>query len=396
MKILLVHNFYQQPGGEDTVFELESAMLQRAGHEVFTYQRSNSEILKMGMMGKLAVPTKMIWAWDTAKAMRALLAKIRPDLVHFHNTFMLISPAAFSICKNMGIPVVLSLHNPRLLCPASTFFRQGSACSECVGRTVSWPGIMHACYRNSHVQTALVAAMVTTHRLLRTWENQIDRYIVFSEFYKEKFIQGGLPPEKISIKPHFVHPDPGPRNNTRGGYALFVGRLEPEKGVRTLLRAWKSLTDIPLKIRGDGQLLNEVYDHINSGGRSTEIVERLPEKDLIQLFKGASFLIWPSEGYYECFGLVAIQAFACSLPVIASRTGVMTEIVQENLTGLHFTAGDSADLADKVRWAWDNRSVMCEMGQRGRVEFEERYNEKNNYKQLLEIYELALQTHSTA
>ena len=389
MKLLLVHNSYQQAGGEDTVFELEAAMLQKAGHEVFTYQRSNSEILKMGMLGKLVVPTKMIWAWDTAKAMRALLTKIRPDLVHFHNTFMLISPAAYFTCKNMGIPVVQSLHNPRLLCPASSFFRQGNACSECIGKTISWPGIMHGCYRDSRVQTAVVAAMVTAHRLLGTWENQVDRYIVFTEFYKEKFIQGGLPPEKISIKPHFVHPDPGPRNNSQGEYALFVGRLDPEKGVRTLLRAWKSLTDIPLKIRGDGQLLNEVNDHIKLGGKSVEVIERLSEEDLFKLFKGASFLIWPSEGYYECFGLVAIQAFACALPVIASRTGVMTEIVKEGITGLHFTVGDHADLAEKVRWAWKNRLSMIEMGLRGRVEFKEKYTEEINYRELLRIYEIA-------
>ncbi len=394
MKLLLVHNYYQQPGGEDTVFKLEAAMLQRAGNEVFTYQRSNSEILKMGLLEKLAIPAKMVWAWDSSKAMRALLERIRPDLVHFHNTFVLISPAAFSTCKNMGIPVVLSLHNPRLLCPASSFFRQGSACDQCLGKTIAWPGIFHRCYRESHTQTAMVAAMLAAHRLLRTWENQVDRYIVFSEFYKEKFIRGGLPANKVSIKPHFVHPDPGPKSGDNGGYALFVGRLDPEKGVRTLLGAWKSLTDIPLKIRGDGQLMNEVNDHINSGGRSVEIVGRLSENDLFELFKGASFLIWPSEGYYECFGLVAIQAFACALPVIASRTGVMTEIVKNGDTGLHFTAGDSNDLADKVRWAWENRPLMSEMGRNGRVAFEEIYNEKNNCEKLLDIYKLTMQRDS--
>ena len=391
MRILIVHNFYQQSGGEDTVFRLEAAMLERAGHDVFTYHRSNSEIFEMGMLKKLTVPAKMIWSWETAKALRMLVEKTKPDIVHFHNTFMLISPAAYSTCQKMGIPVVQSLHNPRLLCPASSFYRQGRLCSNCLGQFLPWPGIIHGCYRESHLQTAMVAAMVTTHRLLQTWNTQVDRYIVFSEFYKDKFIQGGLPADKISIKPHFVSPDPGPRDESdRGGYALFVGRLDPEKGIRTLLRAWKSLLDIPLKIRGDGQLLQEVNDHIDAGGRSVEIIERLSEKDLFKLFKGASFLVWPSEGYYECFGLVAIQAFSCGLPVIASRTGVMSEIVKDRLTGLHFTAGDHGDLADKVSWAWHNRHIMAEMGRRGRIEFEERYTERKNYSELLRIYEIAM------
>jgi glycosyltransferase involved in cell wall biosynthesis len=391
MKVLLAHNFYQQPGGEDTVFRLESAMLEKAGHTVFTYQRSNAEILEMGILEKLTVPTTMIWARDSTKALRTLLEKIKPDLVHFHNTFMFISPAAYSTCQRLGIPVVQSLHNPRLLCPASSFYRQGSLCSNCLGQFLPWPGIVHGCYRESRLQTAMVAAMVTTHRLLQTWNTQVDRYIVFSEFYKHKFIQGGLPANKISIKPHFVNPDPGPRHESnRGGYALFVGRLDPEKGVRTLLRAWKYLSDIPLKIRGDGQLLQEVNDYIKSGGTSVEIVERLSEKDLFALMKGASFLVWPSEGYYECFGLVAIQAFACAIPVIASRTGVMTEIVKDHRTGLHFKAGDPEDLASKARWAWEHPRLMFAMGRRGRSEFEQQYTEDKNYSELLRIYKMAL------
>lgn len=388
MRVLIVHNYYQQPGGEDTVMEQEGALLRNNGHQVIAYHRSNEEIGNFAFREKLMLPKRAIWASDSARDLRELIQREKPEVVHFHNTFSMISPAAYYACQAMNVPVVQSLHNQRLMCPASTFYRDGHLCEDCLGKAIPWPGILHACYQDSRARTAGVAAMVAVHRGLKTWRDQVDAYIVFTEFYRRKFIEGGLPPEKIVVKPHFIYPDPGPPKSGPGDYALFIGRLDPEKGVRTLLQAWQQTKSIPLKIRGDGQLLREVQDFIGERGLNfVEVVGRRSKEELAALIKGARFLVWPSKGYYENFGLVAVEAFACGVPVIASRAGVMTEIVKNERTGLHFTPGDPRDLAAKVRWAWTHPAELERMGKECRAEFEAKYTAEQNYPMLMEIYE---------
>lgn len=386
MKILLVHNTYQHPGGEDTVFAREAALLREHGHGVVTYTRSNAEVRDFSPAARALLPLRMIWARDAVRDLRALIAAEKPDVAHFHNTHFMISPAAYTACRAAGVPVVQTLHNPRLLCPAATFTRNERACQDCLGKTPPWPGILHGCYRSSRLQTAAVAAMLTVHRWRKTWATHVACYVVFTEFYRQQFIAGGLPADKLVVKPHFVAPDPLPREHEPGDYALYVGRLEPVKGVRVLLAAWEQIGAIPLKIRGEGPLAGEV------GARAApleavEIAERLSPEALIQLVKGARFLVWPSLGYYETFGLVAVEAFACGVPVIASRTGVMAEIVTDGVTGLHVTPGDPADLAAKVRWAWDHPAEMAALGRAARREYEQKYTAERNYAQLLRIYE---------
>ncbi len=387
MKVLLVHNHYQQPGGEDTVFAREAALLREHGHTVLTYTRSNAEVRDFSPVAKASLPLRMIWARDAVRDLRALIAAEKPDVAHFHNTHFMISPAAYTACHEAGVPVVQSLYNPRLLCPAATFTRHGNACQDCLGKTPPWPGIVHACYRDSRLQTAAVAAMLTIHRWRKTWTLRVDCYIASTEFYRQKFIAGGLPAHKLVVKPHFVAPDPLPREHEPGDYALYVGRLEPVKGVRVLLAAWEQAGAIPLKIRGEGPLEGEVTARAAALG-TVEVVGRLSSEALMQLVKGARFLVWPSLGYYETFGLVAVEAFACGVPVIASRAGVMAEIVTDGATGLHFTAGDPADLAAKVRWAWDHPAEMAAMGRAARREYEQKYTAERNYAQLLHIYEM--------
>ncbi|MDW8343195.1 MAG: glycosyltransferase family 4 protein [Verrucomicrobiae bacterium] len=392
MRVLQVHNTYQQPGGEDTVAEREAALLRAAGHTVIEYRRSNQEIAEFNLWQKLALPKRMIWAGDARRDLRRILRQERPDVAHFHNTFLMISPAAYAVCRELGVPVVQSLHNPRLLCPSANFYRNGTVCQDCVAKTPPWPGIVHGCYRQSRVQTALVAGMLTAHRLLRTWHRQVNAFVVFTNFYRQQFIAGGLPAEKIFVKPHFVEPDPGVRPAGQSGrYALFVGRLDPEKGVRTMLRAWRDVTGLPLKIRGDGQLRGEVERAIREHpAGAMELAARLSGSELVRLIKGAAFLVWPSEGYYETFGLVAIEAFACGVPVIASNVGVGAEIVRDGRTGLHFAAGDPKDLAAKVAWALAHPTELLAMGRRARAEFEARYTASKNLKILISIYERCL------
>ncbi len=393
MKILLVHNSYQQPGGEDEVFANERDLLRSAGHEVVEYVRDNDEIRDYGIWNKATLSLRTVWAWDSARELRELLKREKPDLAHFHNTFPLISPAAYFVCREFVVPAVQTLHNPRLLCPAATLFRDGHLCDECMGKSFSWPGIVHACYRNSRIQTGVVAGMLAIHRGLGTWEKGGFIFICSTEFYRKKFIEGGLSAEKIALKPHFIAPDPGIRQGG-GEYALFIGRLAPEKGVRTLLEAWKSLRGRPIKIRGEGPLLADVRSL--QGQSDLEIIPRLERTELTSLIKGARFLVWPSEGYYETFGLAAVEAFACGVPVIASRVGAMEEIVADGRTGLHFTPGNADDLAAKVEWAFTHPKEMEAMGLEARAEYEAKYTAERNYQMLMEIYQHTIETYQRA
>ena len=389
MRILLVHNSYQYHGGEDVVFQSERDLLNSAGHHVSAYTRSNHEIGNYGWRQRVSLAPRAVWAWDTLKQLRQRITSERPDIAHFHNTFPLVSPSAYLACREAGVPVIQTLHNPRLLCPAATLYRAGAVCQDCISAKAFLPAIIHGCYRNSRVQTAAVASMLAIHRKLRTWDKLVDRYIASSDFFARKFGDTILPKAKIVIKPHFV-----PRNRCPaagcGEYALFVGRLALEKGVATLLRASTLSPHVPLKIRGDGPLFNEVHRCAALHNLPIEWLPRLAEEELILLFQKARFLIWPSEGLYETFGLAAIEAFACGVPVIASNLGVMAGTVRHGDTGLLFTAGNAEDLAAKVEWAWAHPAEMKTMGLAARAEYEAKYTPEANYNLLIGIYSAAL------
>jgi glycosyltransferase involved in cell wall biosynthesis len=386
MRILMVHNYYREPGGEDAVFAAEAGLLRAHGQEVVEYTEHNRRIEEMG---PLSVAARMIWSRASRRGIHQKLAEVRPVVAHFHNTFALISPAGYYACRKSGVPVVQTLHNYRLLCPAAMLFRAGRACEECLRGGLPWPAIRHACYHASRPQTAAVAAMLWLHGWLRTWEKGIDVFIALNEFCRRKFIEGGLPGEKILIKPHFVSPDPGLREG-RGEYALFVGRLSEEKGIRTLLRAWRRLGAVPLVIAGDGPLMGLARSAAGrSSGAELKVLGRCSREEVFRLMKGARFLVFASE-WYETFGLVLIEAFACGLPVLAARLGAAEDVVRDGFTGLLFTGGEPDDLAAKADWLWTRPAEGERMGREARKEYEEKYTAERNYGRLMEIYGTAL------
>jgi glycosyltransferase involved in cell wall biosynthesis len=381
LRPLLVHNYYQQPGGEDQVFAVETALLEAKGHDVLRYEENNSRIT-----GRNAAATAVdaIWSSHSARSLRELVRRSRPDVAHFHNTFPLISPAAYYAVQSEGVPVVQTLHNFRLLCPGATLFRDGAACEECIEKQSLRPAMAHACYRGSKSATSAVAAMLVVHRAAGTWQRKVDTYIALSEFARRKFIAGGLPANRIVVKPNFVSPDP--RMGTgRGGYALFAGRLSPEKGISVLAEAWRELADIPLVVAGDGPLARTEWS------KGTSWIGRQPREKIISLMQEARVLIFPSV-CYETGPLTILEAFACGLPVIASNLGSMAERVEHERTGLLFNPGDAADLARKVRWAFEHPERMQEMRVAARREFEEKYTAERNYEMLMAIYKTAIQT----
>jgi glycosyltransferase involved in cell wall biosynthesis len=386
MKVLAVHNRYQQPGGEDQVFLAETTLLESYGHRVVRYSTHNDRVAGMN---RLALAGNTLWNSSTYRELRALIRQERPHVAHFHNTFPLVSPAGYYAAKAEGVPVVQTLHNYRLLCPNALFFRDGRVCEDCMGKVIPWPGVVHKCYRGSRAASGLVTAMLTTHRVLRTWTEMVDAYVALTEFARRKFVEGGLPAEKMVVKPNFVYPDPGPGEG-RGGYALFVGRLSPEKGVGTLLAAWERLDrQVPLKVVGDGPLREQVVEAPDRHP-CVEYLGYRPAEEVHGLMKEASMLVFPSE-WYETFGRVAAEAFATATPVIAADIGAVAELVEHGHTGLRFRPGDPEDLAAQVGWFLSHPEEHARMRREARAEFEAKYTAERNHQMMMEIYESALE-----
>jgi glycosyltransferase involved in cell wall biosynthesis len=385
MKVLVIHNSYQQPGGEDVVFAQECQLLRRCGHQVVTYERTNRELERMSSFERLVAAKNMVSAKGSRQDIRDLLGAERPDVVHAHNTFMMVSPSVYEVCQEMHVPVVQTLHNFRLLCPAWSLFRDGHVCEECPTSGL-WRSVWHGCYHNSRATTAGVALMLQVHRLANTWNDSVDSYVALSEFARQKFIDGGLPPGKLQVKPNFVYPDPGERD-CAGEYALYVGRLSPEKGVATLLAAWEMLaTSIPLLIVGDGPLRTQLERECSEKNLpAVKFTGRLTGTETRDVIKRAAFLMVPSL-WYECFPMTICEAFACGTPVLCSRLGGMQEIVTDNHTGMHFVPGDAVDLAEKVEWAWHNPARIAGMGKEARRDYESFYTAEHNYERLMQIY----------
>jgi glycosyltransferase involved in cell wall biosynthesis len=376
--VLCVHNFYQQFGGEDRVFATEAAFLEREGHRVIRYEDHNQRIGSGVITGFTS-----IWNEASYRRLSAVASSQKPDVAHFHNTFPLISPAGYYALRRRGVPVVQELSNFRLLCPGGLLFRDGRECEECIKQRSLRPALTHKCYRGSRAATAAVTGMLTVHRAAGTWQRAVDVYIALSQFARRKFIEGGLPEDRIAVKGNFLAFDPG-AGDGKGGYALFVGRLSEEKGIRTLAQAWQRMPGVQLLVAGDGPLNG------TSWPQGVTWLGHLPPERVLALMKDASVLVFPST-CYECAPMTILEALACGLPVVASDLGSVPEMIEHLRTGLLFRPGDAEDLARQVRWAFAHPEEMKAMRAAARKEFEEKYTAERNYKALIQIYEMAIE-----
>lgn len=384
MTILQIHNRYQWQGGEDLCVEEERSMLERRGHRVLTYERDNGEIAERGSIGKAWLPLEAAWSRRTTRDVVGLVRSARPDVAHVHNTVPLVSPSVYWTLKSLRVPVVQTLHNYRLFCPAGTCFRSGRTCEECSEHSL-FRSVRYGCYRASRAQSAVLAGTLALHRRLGTWTEKIDAYIALTEFGRRLFVRSGLPLEKIVIKPNFLGEPPEPRYD-HDGYAVFVGRLSPEKGVEALLGAWKLGAHLPLRVIGDGPLRQHLLDRIEREDiRGVHLLGPMSPKDCLKQVRGAAFLAFPSV-WYEGFGRVVVEAYACGKPVIATRLGSMREVVVDGTTGLLVDTGNLQELARAVA-RLEDEGRRREMGQAARREFEARYTEDRNYELLRNIYE---------
>jgi glycosyltransferase involved in cell wall biosynthesis len=388
MKVLVVHNRYQQRGGEDAVVDAETRLLAANGVEVQRFDADNDAI--QGVVTKIQVSFGQFGLPTAAQArFRRALSAFRPSVVHVHNWFPTLSPSLFNICYRENVPVVHTLHNYRLLCVNATLFRDGHVCEDCVGTTLRTPGVLHSCYRGSTAGSAVATGGMLTHWSLGTWNRSIDRFVALTEFARQKLIEGGLPSDKVIVKPNFVDPDPGPGEG-RGGYFLFVGRLTEEKGIRVLLDCWKDGQDLPtLKIAGTGPLENEVRAAVGTmpnvewlGARSSE--------EVLGLMADASALLCPSQ-WYEGMPRVVIESLAVGTPIIASSIGCYPEMIVDGETGALFHTGDAVALRSRLRDLLQGNSLTS-MRTNARRCFQSNYTGDKNLSLLLNVYRSVLKS----
>ena len=382
MKVLLVHNRYQQRGGEDGVVQAEYDLLAANGVDVQRFDADNDSI--RGLVPKISVSVGQFGLPTEQKSrLSEALRNFQPDVVHVHNWFPTLSSGVFSICNRAHVPVVHTLHNYRLLCAKATLYRDGGVCEECVGTTFRTPGIAHSCYRDSMIGTAIATAGMLSSWWLGTWTRSVNRFIALTEFSRRKLIEGGLPPEKIVVKANFVAPDPQVGSG-QGGYLLFAGRLTEEKGLRVLLACWKNCAELPtLKIAGTGPLEQEVREAATTTP-NIEWVGGKSSAEILELMRNASALLCPSL-WYEGMPRVVTESFAVGTPVVASNLGCYPEMIEEGETGALFAPGDAMALRmrllDLVR-----SGFFAQMRSKARLCFESKYTGERNISLLLNIY----------
>lgn len=381
MNILMLHNRYLVPGGEDQSAAAEANLLQQQGCVVELLEEDNRRVEQLG---KARTAVRTIWSSESFHRIHEKLRTGKFGVLHVQNFFPLWSPSVYYAAAKCNVPVVQTLRNYRLMCVNSLFFRDSHVCEDCLGKRFPWPGILHACYRDSRAASAVVAGMDGIHNLAGTWRKKIHVYVALSEFARNKFIAGGLPPEKIVVKPNFVYPAPQPGPG-QGRYALFVGRLSPEKGIATLLKAWQTAANVlPLKIVGGGPS-SGLVELAARESQAIEYLGRRSPNEVTQLMGQAEFLVFPTE-CYEGMPRTVIEAFAVGTPVVASNIGSTATMVRPGETGFHFTPGSVAELCERVEWCSQNLDQLRAMRPRARQEFESNYTGAANARMLLAIY----------
>jgi glycosyltransferase involved in cell wall biosynthesis len=430
MKILQVHNYYAQSGGEDMVVAAERDHLQAAGHDVITYYVSNHDLQShpnTRWPKRLLRALRLIWismatVWNpvTYRHLRTLLRQERPDVVHCHNTFPRISPSIYWACANAGIPVVQTLHNYRLLCLNAYLFRfhrestgseapdatygAGEVCHLCAQRKWKWPGIRYRCYRNRRSGSAVVALMLGIHHLLGTWTRKIDRYIVLTEFQRQLFLQQGWPADRFVIKSNPISTPPQSVSARLSAsaqacgddpFALYVGRLAPEKGLLFLFDAWAELGPLPLAngckprlvVIGDGPLTNACRERIRQLNldQCVTLLGKRGSYDVARYMSQARFTIFPSL-WYETFGLVVAESARNGTPVMVSSPGAAAELVEDGKTGWIRPAGDQKVWIETIRWAFEHPEACARMGRAAAQRFQNAASPQQTTQHLLDIY----------
>lgn len=382
-KVLIVHNYYQIPGGEDTVVENEKNLLLDNGHEVVLYTRHNDEIKSRRIFAKLMLPFETIFSFKTYKEIKKKISNESIDIVHVHNTVPLISPSVYYAARDCKIPVIQTIHNFRLLCPNATFVRKNKICEECIEKGLK-SSIKNKCYRDSRIQTFLLAGSLAIHRFIGTYK-KVDGYIVLTDFNKNK-LKKIISEEKIYIKPNFIKKRTSKESNEEKKYFLFLGRIDELKGIKLLVEAWEAIDKSKLLIVGKGPLEEEIKEYIrNNNIKNINLLGFKNRDEVMNLIKGAKALIVPSQ-WYEGFPMTIVEAFSLGVPVIASDIGNLSTIIKNRENGLLFKYDNKDCLIEKILELNTNNELLKKISNGANSSFDRKYNENINYKILMDIY----------
>jgi len=390
MKILAIHNFHRSgsASGDDQVFKAETRLLEEYGNQVIRYTVCNDEFDNAGAAGKLAKALSMFWSPRHAKAVKALIEREKPDIVHIHTFFPLLSPSIFYAAKRSGVPVVSTQHDTRFICPCATSLRCGELCNRC-GDGHYLRMARYGCYKESKLQSLLVAINFKLHRMLRTYYRQIDRYICLNDNQIRMLKEIGFDPKRIVKKYNFVQDadveahEPLPED-LPPKYAVYYGRIGEEKGIRVLMKIAEATPEIPLVVMGGGPL----EDEFKTWAKDRPNIYYLgftPHALCLSIVRNAAFVLFPSICYEGC-SMVEIEAQSLSVPIVATELGFSVEAIRDRYNGLKVPLGDIPGFAKAARTCWENPELCREMGRNARREYEAKYRPEDNYNQLMSVY----------
>lgn len=391
LRVLVVHNRYRsaQPSGEDRVVDLERELLTAGGHDVDRFERRSDDIAQMSLSAKAAVPLRVPWNPAVRAELAAHLRATRPDVVHIHNTFPLLSPSVVAACVDAGVPAVATLHNYSMVCPPGTLYRDGRVCTDCVGR-VALPAVRHGCYRGSAAATVPVALNMTLNR--RRWWSGVDRFFCISDAQRQVLVGAGMPAARLVVKHNFA-PEPDRIRTGAGDHVLYVGRLTEEKGVALLMAAWDRIRDgggvgLPLLVAGSGPLADDLARWA-AGRDDVRVLGLRTPAECAALTAGAAAVVAPSV-WPEAFGLVIVEAMAAGVPVVASAHGAFPELVEDGVTGVLHRPGDVDALAAALRGVLEGPERNLEMGEAARRRYEKGFAPAVALDRLVAGYESAI------
>ncbi|MGW4875614.1 glycosyltransferase [Streptomyces sp. NPDC004262] len=395
MRVLVVHNRYgsAQPSGENKVVDQEVELLRSAGHRVEVFERRSDDIAGRSLVGKVAVPLLVPWNPAVRTELAARLRTDRPDVVHVHNVFPLLSPAVLAACADAGVPAVATLHNYTQVCPPGTLQRDGRPCTECVG-SAPLPAVRHGCYRGSRLATVPLAVSLSANR--RRWWTGVERFLCISAAQRDVLVRSGMPADRLTVKHNFV-PDPGSCREGDGEHLLYLGRLAEAKGVRLLMAAWDEITaagglGVPLLIAGTGPLEPEVAAWA-ADRDDVRYVGLLDTAECRKAIERSVAVVAPST-WLEAFGLVVVEAMAAGVPTVAAGHGAFVELVEDGVTGLLHRPGEAASLASCVRRIATAPERNREMGRAARRRYEQGFSPAVGLARLVEEYRTAIAVRS--
>lgn len=389
MRILSIHSYYQQPGGEDAVFNQEH-MLLRESEDVAVLEFKNQPGLRGARQFLLS-----IWNVFSARKLKKLIGEYQPDIIHLHNFHFAIGPIAVRVAEKAGVPIVLTLHNYRLLCPSATLLYKEQLFTDSIQSSFPWKAIRNKVYRDSFFETFWLGFTIWFHKKIGTWK-KVDKYILLTDFSRTLFARSsfGVAPEKFVTKPNFRNiPAPQPAPPVKGQHFLFVGRLSAEKGIRVLLEAF-SHTPYELHIAGDGPLKEEVMVAAEKNS-NIKMLGSLDKSGVENAMQECTALIFPSI-WYEGMPMTILEALSLGTPVIASNLGAMASIIRDDANGMHFKAGDANELTKKLN-SWQNmeESERDHYRRNAFASYQSNYTPEKNKAQLLNIYKTILYAKAT-